>query len=578
MKRLPFLILLLAPLVNAAPKDHGDKPRSFQIVEATIPEIQHALETHRINSKQLVKLYLDRIAAYEGALNGVIAINPNAVSEAHRLDVERAKRRVRGPLHGIPIALKDNIHTTNIPTTGGALAFNGFDPTYEATLVKKLRDAGAVIISKTVLTELANWVAGFPTPMPGNYSAVGGFGMNPYDPRPDPRPGFDDGRPALATGGSSSGIGTAANFWVANVGTETSGSILSPSNQNMLAGIKPTVGLISRHGVIPITADQDTAGPMARTVTDAAILLGAMTGVDPNDPATSNCLAIDDYRPFLDPDGLAGARIGIPRAFYYDPFTPPGTSTPMGGSTPEQAAVMSEAIEILEEQGATIVDPADIPSVVDSDPNNNLLLWGICAGANQAKGFDSACSVVLKFGFKRDFNLWLQSLGPDRPVDTLTDLRNFNLAHVADNAIKYGQARLDISDEMDTTDPVDVARYMADRDKDLFLTAEHGIDEVMIAEDLDALLFPAARGADVAARPGYPSVIVPFGMVANAPTPPFPAGFDAKPAPFGVAFTGMACSEGRLIELAYAFEQATLRRVPPESAPPLKKGHKGKGH
>jgi len=465
-----------------------------------------------------------------------------------------------------------------MPTTGGGLTFKRFFPPYEATLVTKLRDAGAIILSKTVFTELANWVAGAPNPMPGNYSAVGGFGMNPYDPRPDPRPGFDDGRPALATGGSSSGIGTAANFWVANVGTETSGSILSPANQSMLVGIKPTVGLISRYGVIPITADQDTAGPMARTVTDAAILLGAMTGFDPKDPATSNCPTITDYRPFLDPDALAGARIGIPRAFYYTAVTPPGGTAPTGGLTPEQAAVMTEAIEILEEQGATIVDPADIPSVVDANPDNNLLLWGICAGANQAKGLDSACSVVLKFGFKRDFNLWLESLGRRRPVDTLSELRNFNLAHVADNAIKYGQSRLDISDEMDPSDPVDVARYLADREKDLFLTAEHGIDEVMMAEALDAILSPDARGADIAARPGYPSVVVPFGMVPNAVSPPFPPGFDAKPSPFGVAFTGMACSEGRLIELAYAFEQATLRRVPPESAPPLKKGHKGKGH
>jgi amidase len=199
----------------------------------------------------------------------------------------------------------------------------------------------------------------------------------------------------------------------------------------------PSAALISRQVIR--SANQDTAGPLARTVTDAAILLGAMTGVDPHDPATSNCPTISDYRPFLDPDALSGARIGIPRAFYFDRFTPPGASSPMGGLTPEQAAVMSEAIEILEQQGAIIVDPADIPSVVDSNSDNNLVLWGICAGADQAKGFDSACSVVLKFGFKRDFNLWLESLGPDRPVGTLTDLRDFNIAHTAENAIKYGR-------------------------------------------------------------------------------------------------------------------------------------------
>src|SRR5262249_50539769 len=204
------------------------------------------------------------------------------------LDRERARGHIRGPLHGIPIAVKDNIHTTDLPTTGGALAFDGLVPPYEATLVKHLRDAGAIIIAKTGMTELANWVAGQPTPMPGNYNAVGGYGYNPYDPRRDPRDGFFDGRPAMLTGGSSSGIGTTANFGAANVGTETSGSILTPSNWMMLVGIKPTVGRISRYGVIPITADQDTPGPMTKYVRDAAILLSVLEGAspDPNDPAT----------------------------------------------------------------------------------------------------------------------------------------------------------------------------------------------------------------------------------------------------------------------------------------------------
>ncbi len=192
-------------------------------------------------------------------------------------------------------------------------------PPYEATLTTNLREAGAVILAKTVLTELANFVA---IGMPGNYSALAGYGLNPYDPRRDPRPATADGRPVVNTGGSSSGIGTAANFWAANVGTETSGSILSPSNQNMLAGIKPTVGRISRHGVIPITADQDTAGPMARTVTDAAIMFGVLESAkpDPHDAATNACQppANRDYTPHLKREGLKGARIGIPRAFYYD--------------------------------------------------------------------------------------------------------------------------------------------------------------------------------------------------------------------------------------------------------------------
>jgi amidase len=569
-----ILALSLAAIVTVGADDSRERDRgrrAFHLVEATIPDIQQALKDHRITSRQLVSMYIKRIDAYEGTLNAYIRLNPHAREEAALRDLERRLGFVRGPLHGIPIVLKDNIHTTDIITTGGALAFATLDPPYQATLVRKLRSAGAVILGKTVLTELANWVAGAPTPMPGNYSAVGGFGMNPYDPRTDPRAGFNDGRPVMATGGSSSGIATAANLAVANIGTETSGSILSPSNQNMIAGIKPTVGLISRHGVIPITADQDTAGPMARTVTDAAIMLGVLTGFDRNDPATSTCRDIDDYARFLKKNGLRGKRIGIPRAFYYDSValpTPPGGVA--GGLTPDRAALMADAIEILEDAGATIVDPANIPSVVSTDPANNLLLWGICAGANQAKGLDANCSVVLKYGAKRDMNAWMDSLGSRSPIDSLTELRNFNLAHAADNAIKYGQSRLDISDEMDVV--ADRERYLADRAKDLRLAGTEGIDAAMKAHRLDALLFPAATGADIAARPGYPTVIVPFGKVDNV-LPGIPDGFNPLQQPYGVSFTGRACSEPTLIEMAYAFEQASLRagrgRVPPASAPAL---------
>jgi amidase len=420
------------------------------------------------------------------------------------------------------------------------------------------------------MTELANWVAGAPYPMPANYNALHGYGMNPYDPRRDPREATFDGRPALATGGSSSGIGTAASFWAASVGTETSGSILSPANQNMLAAIKPTVGRVSRYGIIPITADQDTAGPMSRTVADAAILLGALEGAspDPSDPATNTCTSPPgrDYTPFLKADALKGARIGIPRAFYYDKATPPGVTEARGGLNPDQAKVMAEAIEILKRQGAVVVDPADIPSVVDKDEKSNLLKWNVCSGAENVRGRDSDCSIVFKYGMKRDFNKWLASLGPSAPVKTLGELRTWNITHQRAGAIKYGQSNLDISDEMDLQ--ADRARYEQDRAKDVALAATHGIDEVMKGQNLDALLFPGGTGAAIAAKPGYPTVIVPFGSVPNAPTTaPFPEGFDAKPAPFGVSFTAMACSEPRLIALAYAFEQATRRRVPPPSVP-----------
>jgi amidase len=567
MKKVMLLLSVAAGFVV-----HGQVQKAaptFIVVETTIPEMRSALEQGRITSRELVALHLIRIGLYEDKLHAAIAVNPNALEEADELDRERARGNLRGPLHGIPIALKDNIHTTNMPTTGGALAFARFTPPYEATLVKNLREAGAIILAKTGLTELANWVAGAPDPMPGNYNAVSRYGYNPYDPRPDPREATFDGRPALATGGSSSGIGTAASFWAANVGSDTGGSIINPSNQNMLVGIRPTIGRISRYGVIPITADHDTAGPMARTVTDAAIMLGALEGAtpDPNDAATRNCTppAGRDYTKFLTASGLKGARIGIPRAFYYDKITLTGEEKPRGGLDTAQARVMADAIAVLKRQGAVIVDPADIPSFVDKDPPSNFLQWDYCSGADQAKGKDETCSVDFKYGMKRDFNKWLASLGPSAPVKTLAELRQWNLDHAKAGAIKYGQSRLDISDEMDLE--VDRARYEADHRKDLRLSRDKGIDGALQVSHLDAILTPGASGAGLAARAGYPIIVVPFGMSPNTPMPPFPVGFNAKPGPFGVGFTGTACSEPRLIELAYGFEQATKRRVAPESAP-----------
>ena len=527
--------------------------------------MRDAMAQGRTTSQAIVQQSLDRIARYEGRLNAAITINPRALAEADALDRERRRGLVRGPLHGIPVALKDNIHTTNMPTTGGAQAFARLVPPYEATLTTRLKDAGAVIIAKTVLTELANWVA---VGMPTNYSSLAGFGFNPYDPRPDPRPGLSDGRPVLGAGGSSSGIGTAASFWAANVGTETSGSILNPAGQTMLVGIKPTVGRVSRHGVIPIAADQDTPGPMARTVADAATMLGALEGTapDPRDPATGACQppAGNDYTRYLDRDALKGARIGIPRAFFYDGATAPGTRGTTGGLTNAQRSVMEDAVGALRAQGATIVDPADIPSITTREPADSLLLWGICSGPGDAKGRDQDCSVVFKYGMKRDFNAWLRSLGARAPVRTLTALRDWNRARESMGTLKYGQAQLDNSDEMSLE--ADKARYEMDRAKDVRLTGPQGIDAALAAHKLDALLFPSAFGAALAARPGYPSIIVPFGLV-PVPTAGFPAGFTPQPAPFGVTFSGTACSEPKLIALAYAFEQATNRRQPPRLDP-----------
>lgn len=551
-------------------------PRPFSVVEATLPEMRLALEQKRTTSREIVLQYLARIAMYEDQLNAAITVSKDALREADERDRERAAGKVRGPLHGIPVALKDNIHTTQMPTTGGALAFDGFTPGYESTIAANLRAAGAIVIAKTGMTELANWVA---SGMPTNYNAIQGYGMNPYDPRRDPRAATGDGRPVLATGGSSSGIGTAANLWAANVGTETSGSILSPSNQNMLAAIKPTVGRISRHGVIPITADQDTPGPMGRTVTDVAVLMGVLEGAapDPHDVATRTCTPPPgrDYTRFLKADGLRGARIGIPRAFFYDAAPVPGEREPQGGLNPGQAKVMAEAIGILKQQGAVIVDPADIPSVVATDAAQNFLARGTCAGLDNAKGKDAGCSVVLKYGMKRDFNAWLKTLGDAAPVKTLTELRQWNVAHQKAGAIKYGQAQLDISDEMDVQ--MDRERYEADRARDIRLAGTEGIDAVMKQHRLDAILFPGPYGAAIAAKPGYPTVMVPFALVPVAPAAAsaangaspnaFPPGFEPKPAPFGVSFTGMACSEPKLLELAFSFEQATKRRVPPVATP-----------
>jgi amidase len=544
----------------------------FSVVEASIADLQQAMASGRVTSRELVQQYLMRIALYDRKLHAVMTVNPNVLREAEERDRERAQGKLRGPLHGIPIALKDNIHTTDMPTTGGALAFEGFVPPYEATLVKNLRDAGAIIIAKTGMTELANWIAGPPTPMPSGYNAVSGFGMNPYDPRRDPREATADGRPVLTPGGSSSGIGTAASFWAANVGTETSGSLLSPASATMLVAVKPTVGRISRYGIIPLTADQDTAGPMTRTVADAATLLGALESAqaDPQDPLKPCTPPPDrDYTRLLDRNALAGARIGIPRAFFYEPVSPPGTPPGLqlryGGLFPGEASAMAEAIAVLKAQGAVIVDPANIPSVVDPDTSRNSLHWEVCRGINGQKGNDDQCSVVFKYGMKRDFNKWLASLGPTAPVKTLSELRRWNLAHASAGALKYGQSQLDISDEMDVE--ADRPRYEQDRAKDIALSSTHGIDEVMRAERLDAILFPANLGALISARAGYPTVIVPFALVPNERSTPIPESFGAKPTPFGVSFAGGACSEPRLLGLAYAFEQATKRRVPPASAP-----------
>jgi amidase len=433
-----------------------------------------------------------------------------------------------------------------MPTTAGSVSLAGSIPPADAFITERLRAAGAIILGKATLTEFANFIT---EGMPSGYSSLGGYGLNPYDPRPLPG---GDGRPVLTPGGSSSGSGIAvsANLAAVAVGTETSGSILSPGTANGVVGVKPTLGLVSRSGILPITADQDTAGPLARTVTDAAVLLGALAGFDPNDPATAGCLVPGnchtDYTQFLDKHALRGARIAVPRVPYWT------------GLSAAQQQIMLDAIATLRAEGAFVADPYEIPNQAA------ISAFGICTRYPPP----STCSIVFMYGQKHDLNNYLAAR-PNAPVHTLSEIIAFNNAH-ADVALKYGQTIFVAADQLDTSPgSADTQRYIADRAQDLALT-RGGLNAVFDGpdgvagtdDDFDAILFPQNRGAAAPAKAGYPSIVVPGGF-----TPP--AGAVVNPAPFGVTFTGRAFSEPTLVGLAYAFEQATHHRQPPASAPAL---------
>jgi amidase len=400
--------------------------------------------------------------------------------------------------------------------------------------------------------------------MPSGYSSLGGYGLNPFDPRPLPG---SDGRPVLTPGGSSSGPGIAAsaNLVTIAIGTETSGSILSPSTANGDAGIKPTLGLVSRTGILPITANQDTAGPIARSVTDAAILLGVIAGFDRDDPATLPCLVpgncFRDYTRFLDKNALKGARIAVPHVPYWNGFNA------------DQTAIMNEVIGELRAAGAVVDDPHELPNQAD------ISAFGICTSAPAPL----TCSTVLLYGQKHDLNAYL-TRRPNAPVHTIDDIIAFNNANPI-AGLKYGQALFLAAATLDTSPgSADTLRVTADRAKDLQLT-QGGIDAVLngpdgiagTADDFDAVLFPQNRGAAAPAKAGYPSVAVQTRFQV-------PTATVVNPAPFGVAFTGRAFSEPRLIALAFSYEQATHHRVAPASAPPLpsdtvtRHGHGDDGH
>jgi amidase len=568
MKQAALVLSAVALLASPAAADSpSHAPRSLQLVEATVPELQAALKARLVTSEQLVQMYLNRIAAYDDAgpmLNSFIHVNEDALEVARARDRDRRRGRAHGPLFGIPVLLKDNVDTKDMPTTAGSVSLEGSVPPRDATIARQLRDAGAIILGKATLTEFANFIA---IGMPSGYSSLGGYGLNPYDPRPLPG---GDGRPVLTPGGSSSGSGiaVAANLVAVAVGTETSGSILSPGTANNVVGIKPTLGLVSRHRILPITADQDTAGPLARTVTDAAILLGAIAGFDRNDPATAACLEDDDhhgrrrgdddddddgddrcrrdYTKFLDKRALRGARIAVPRVPYWTGFSA------------DQQQIMLNAIEALRREGAYVADPYEIPNQAD------ISGFGICVSFPAPTN----CSTVLMYGQKHDLNHYLDGR-PDAPVHTLGEIIAFNEAH-ADVALKYGQAIFLAAEQLDTSPgSADTQRYLDDRALDLELTRT-GLDAVYngpdgIAgtdDDFDAILFPQNRGAGAPAKAGYPSIVVPGGYVP-------PTGAVVNPAPFGVTFSGRPFSEGKLIGLAYDFEQATRHRQSPASAPPL---------
>jgi amidase len=565
MKRALFTLVTLGAILVAglsrpvvANKDGAGSAR-LDLIEATIDDLQEAIQTRLVTIEQLTEMYLARVAAYDEAgprLNAFLHLNTQAEAEARQLDALHHPGVARSPLYGIPVLLKDNVDTADMPTTAGSVALEGSIPPDDAFITRKLRAAGAIIIGKATLTEFANFIA---IGMPTGYSSLGGFGFNPYDPRVDPRPfnppiSFADGRPVLQTGGSSSGSGIAvnANLAAVAVGTETSGSILSPASANGVVGIKPTVGLVSRDGIIPITADQDTAGPIARTVADAATLLGVLAGYDANDAATAACLTagncFSDYTQFLDKKALDGARIAVVR--------------PIAAN---RLAIMDAAIAVLRAQGAYVEDlPAPFPAQL-----------GTCTATPPPAPMAGQlrCSTVLLYGQKRDLNAYLAAT-PGAPRHTLAEIIAFNSTYVP--AMKYGQAIFEAAEALDISPgSAHTLQYLADLAEDR-ARSRGALDDVYdgpdnikgTADDFDAILASANSFAGAPAKAGYPSVTVPGGFVALSTLGPNDPPI-ANPFPSGVTFSGPAFSEPTLIGLAYAFEQATHHRRPPASTPPL---------
>jgi amidase len=523
------------------------------IENPTIGELQQALAAGGTTASALVSAYLARIEGYDRSgprLNAVRELNPDAKAIAEALD--RNKPAERRPLEGIPILVKDNIATADAQhTTAGSLALADARAKRDATVVELLRGAGAVILGKANLTEFANILA---VDMPAGYSSLGGQVKNPYAPELD-----DKGVPIVLPGGSSSGsaVAVAAGLAAAAIGTETSGSLLSPATQNGVVTVKPTVGLISRAGIIPIAHSQDTAGPLTRTVRDAAILLNVLAAADPLDPATAALQRPPDYTSALDKDGLKGARIGVPS----DPADP-GNDVYYGPLPPRAAAVMREAIAALEAQGATIVRANISTEGWIGGPGTEMAILNRNP-ESPSKNQPVRRPIVFVYELKHDLNAYLSDWAAGTEMHSLADIVAFNQSN-ADRALRFGQDIFLAAEA--TRGDLSEPEYLSARQMDLRAARDLGLDAYMDHYRLDAVLFPGTAGAAIAAKAGYPSVQVPAGFIAGVrdkETPDYP---------YGATFTGRAWSEPALLRLAYAFEQATHARRPPPGLPPLESG------
>jgi amidase len=511
-----------APPRAAGSYDPADvKP--FELDEITIAELQDGLKSGKYTARSIAELYLARIDAVDKngpSINSVIETNPDALAIADALDKERKEKGPRGPLHGIPVLLKDNIDTADrMMTTAGSLALVGAKPPKDSYVAQKLRAAGAVILAKSNPSEWANIRSSHST---SGWSGRGGLTKNPYALERNP-----------CGSSSGSGAGVSANMCTVAIGTETDGSIVCPSSANGTVGIKPTVGLVSRSGIIPISHTQDGAGPMCRTVLDAAILLGALTGADPDDSATvaSYGKSFTDYTHFLDANGLRGARIGVVRKYF--------------GFNDAVDALMGQALDVIKTGGAEIVDPADIDTIGKTGKNEDI---------------------VLLYELKADLNAYLARLGPSAPVHTLKEVIEFNEKNREKEMPYFGQ---DMFLKAEAKGPLTNKEYVDALAENLHLARQQGIDATMEKYKLDALIAPTGgpawitdlvdgdnaggQSSTAAAVACYPSVSVPAGFVFGLPV--------------GISFFGRAWSEPLLIKLAYSFEQATKVRKPPKFLP-----------